>query len=176
MPFSTGLKARYYVTATAYSLIAVASLWGIVSCIQNIVAADRATAWPTADGVVVLSQTVRGCGKGNSYFPRVHYRYSTGGVDYLGKRLAFGNVGCGSETKARTIASRFPVDSAVTVHFNPERPDESVLMAGQVLDDTWLGLTLCTLMLVGALFFARLSLRSIRALEPGPTPRAKAYR
>src|SRR5690242_6905310 len=93
------------VCAVVFACACIFLLWGLTSYLVDVWRAQRAVTWPTADGVVVSSKAVRGCGKGSSYYPVVRYEYKIGGVGYVGHRDAFGSAGCGSESAAEVVAS-----------------------------------------------------------------------
>ena len=110
--------------------------------------ASRAEAWPTVPGQITSSGVAKGCGRGGSYYPAVRYSYNFGGAGYEGERVTFGNVGCGSESLAQTIASAYPVNKSIRVYVNPSNPRDAVITT-RVHEETKVGL-----LLTGALFLA----------------------
>lgn len=125
----------------------------------DIVAAHNAVAWPTVVGEVLSSEAQEGCGKGESYFPSVRYRYVVQSKEYEGRRIAFGNCGCGSEGEAAAIASEYPQGSLVIVHFNAWSPSEAVLLVGDVLDETWIGIALTVVVAVASFGLAYVGIK-----------------
>jgi len=121
---------------------------------HDIISADQATAWPTSEGSIIYSEATRGCGNGLSFWPKVRYQYAVAGKNYTSENLVFGNIGCGPESDAASIARQYPLHANVTVHFNPDKPDESVLVVGQVFEDTWVGLDVFGSLLAVSLLFA----------------------
>lgn len=142
---SERFKLRFW--AVIAPLGVIGCLLGFAMYAKDVFLAYSAMSWPRSDGRVVSSQTVQGCGGGRSFLPRVRFEYSVNGVTYDGERVAFGNPGCGSFEHAQSIAARFPAGAAVPVYYEPRNPNEAVLLVGEVLSDTWLGLA-------GTLFFA----------------------
>jgi hypothetical protein len=83
--------------------------------------------WPSIPGTVVSSQVVsRSDGEGGTTdYPAVTYSYSVVGSNYKGSKIAPG-MEVGGMGAAKTVA-RYPVDSKVTVYYNPENPADAVL-------------------------------------------------
>lgn len=161
----TSLRMSIFGLVT-FSVMAIFMAWILVSYVLGVGRAHVAVKWPTADGIVISSKAVRGCGKGSSYYPEVHYRYSAQGTERAGHRIAFGNSGCGSESAAQVIADHFPLNSAVKVYFDPHDANSSVLLVGEVLDDTWLGIGLMSLFLFASGFIILRLVDQIRSNLP----------
>jgi hypothetical protein len=90
-----------------------------------------AMGWPTAAGTVTgprIDETreLRG---GFTYTPVILYRYAVDGLDYNGNRVAFGKTR-GPHSAAEKVLQSYPVGSAIEVHYNLGRPQESVLQSG----------------------------------------------
>mgnify|MGYP003339998462 CR=1 FL=1 len=150
---------RRKVGGLAFLLCALACSWVALDLMFDVLAANRATAWPTAEGTVLSSKVQQGCGKGRSYFPSVLYQYTVNAQQYQGRRIAFGNCGCGSERSAAAIVARYAVGTTVTVHFDPAAPMTSVLLAGAVFGETWVGIGVTSLIAVLGGCFAYFLLR-----------------
>ena len=58
-------------------------------------------------------------------YPVVQYSYQVGGRSYQGSRIAPGPEVGG--TGAGKIIERYPVNSQVTVYYNPQNPSDAVL-------------------------------------------------
>lgn len=97
--------------------------------------AEVAASWPTVSGKVLTSciearQTKIGNTNSiaTSYFPVVTYVYQVGGQHYEGHRICPGfDRGSGSPAAAEKLLSSYPVNAAVTVHYNPADPAEAAL-------------------------------------------------
>jgi Protein of unknown function (DUF3592) len=61
-----------------------------------------------------------------SYVPTLQYEYRVGETSLVGQRIDFANSGYDHATAARKLAS-YPVDSLVTVYYNPTAPEDSLL-------------------------------------------------
>lgn len=93
--------------------------------------------WPTVDATVTAaSVSVKGGGEDTStrYVPEFHYEYDVDGAAYVGSRYSFGgseDPSFGSREEAREwIDEHCPVDAEISVHYDPERPDVSVVEPG----------------------------------------------
>ena len=99
----------------------------------NILQSARASAsWPTVEGVVTESDVSYSTDAegAESYSPEVTYRYQINDVLYENNTIKFGENAYGSRRRAEQIAATYPVGKGVTVYFNPDQPDRSVLEPG----------------------------------------------
>ena len=62
-----------------------------------------------------------------SAVPRLVYRYEVNGRSYESDRLAFGFPRSMSREEAQQFVEAHPVGGAVTVHYDPQQPGESVI-------------------------------------------------
>ena len=90
----------------------------------------ESTGWPRVAGVVVDTRAVWSSSprSGQSYWPRVRYRYAVGGTAYVGDRVSF-RASYGRADVESAIA-RYPPGSAVSVSYSPGDPRRSVLEPG----------------------------------------------
>jgi len=104
------------------------TFWGW-NILQN---ARASAAWPTADGVVTRSQVSHSTDAegGDSYQPQVTYKYSANNLSYENDTIKFGENSYSSRKKADEIAATYPIGKNVTVYYDPEKPDRSVLEPG----------------------------------------------
>lgn len=99
----------------------------------NILQNARASAlWPTADGVVTRSEVTRSTDpdNGDSYSPEVTYTYTVNNVSQTDKTIKFGENSYSSRRKADEVVGNYPVGKNVTVYYDPEKPERSVLEPG----------------------------------------------
>ena len=91
-------------------------------------------AWPTCEGRVTRAyvESSRDRQGRTQYTPHLGYSYAVAGRNYDCDRIAWGGSSTGNWPKAAddTVA-RYPVGSAVKVHYNPENPSEAVLEPAQ---------------------------------------------
>jgi hypothetical protein len=109
--------------------------WIVATCVKDVLKASAAKNWPTSMGTIVSSKVISGCSK--SFNPEISYQYKVGNASYVGNRLNFGLIDCGSKSDAQEIASQYPEKMVVTVHYNPELPSEAVIKIDQVTSGTW---------------------------------------
>lgn len=92
--------------------------------------ASRSKDWPTTAGTVLHSRVVREGGKGESKFvPLVRYSYEVAGIRYESERRSLASSKTRQST-AEAICRDYPPGGAVTVHYDPEKPGESLLVVG----------------------------------------------
>jgi len=95
--------------------------------------AKTSQGWPTAQGTV-LSVDIQEHSSYDeddhhtsvSYEPVVQYQYSVSGRQYTNKKIAFGATSFDRST-AQKKAGQYAAGMAVSVHYNPNKPEESVL-------------------------------------------------
>ncbi len=110
-------------------------VFGLVFVIISITSKRRAAAaqtWPTTPGEITASRVDIHTSTDNdghtstTYKPVVAYRYELMGLQYTGERIAFG-ANTFNRRKSDEIIARYPVGQSVTVHYNPDKPQDAVL-------------------------------------------------
>ena|SRR5258706_2686113 len=111
----------------------------------NALRSFRAGAWSTAQGEIVDSLVVEEeyedtdldsnvATTKTRYIPRVRYRYSVRGKEYVGERISFSALRRWSESGARKLVDRYEVGQEVKVRYAPRDPGEAVLeMSGSFM-------------------------------------------
>ncbi len=81
--------------------------------------------WPTVPGTVIASEvsTYSNWEGGNQSYPDVTYEYFVGGARYVDTETRFSG-------NAEHVVAQYPVGQPVTVHYNPKRPSQGVLVTG----------------------------------------------
>lgn len=89
--------------------------------------------WQATEAVVSSSNVRRDWNK-NSGTPKtlhhfeLQYNYKVGETSYLGKRYAFhGNPSFSNKKEAEKLLEEYPVGKSITVYFQPDNPQESVI-------------------------------------------------
>jgi|LSQX01.3.fsa_nt_gb hypothetical protein len=112
-------------------------VFGVFVLVMN--ARDRKKAqasmgWPSVEGKI-LEQHVRvdmtsdEDGTRVSYVPEALFGYAVEGSSYTGKRIEFGmEPSFNVREKAENFLTPYPTGSTVTVFYNPENPQEAVLL------------------------------------------------
>ncbi len=89
--------------------------------------------WPTANGKVVSTNMAQHVSvdsdthqRSVSYQPIVNYEYQIDNTHFSGQRIAFGADSFDYNT-AQKVLQRYPIDTDVQVHYDPNDPDSAVL-------------------------------------------------
>lgn len=107
------------------------SIIGVVKGIQT-------KNWPTTQGTVVSSEVKKVASKGtHQYQPSVNYNYEVGAETYSSNKYSSTNAR-GSSQWAKAIISGYPDEATITVHYNPSKPKQSVLITGLQYDNYWM--------------------------------------
>jgi hypothetical protein len=107
--------------------------------------------WPTTDGTVVSAQVVRPTGKSTKYIAEIGYSYQVGGKEYVSKKFKATSAR-GTSGWAKQVVEQHPVGSMVSVHYNPNKPQDAVLEPGLQSDNYWM--TVAPLLIIALLAFA----------------------
>lgn len=129
----------------------------------------RSTTWQTAAGTVLDTRLASGSGSGRNsgpqYSAHVAYMYNVGGRSFVGDRLSFGRLTRGSGYgDSQALLKRYRRGIVVSVHYDPARPERSVLEPGW----TWGSV----LMAAMGTLFALLGLAIFRGLGRPPEPQS----
>jgi hypothetical protein len=115
-----------------FMLIAIGVL-GLIGAVWWNVARRKAQAqsWPTVEGRITQSgiQQRTDANGDLEYLPQVRYDYTVNGAVLQGQRIRFGLMGL-DHKRAVALCDLYLVGSATTVHYNPEKPQDSVLELG----------------------------------------------
>jgi hypothetical protein len=114
--------------------------------------AAASIAWPATDGRITgskVERVKRGGEDKATYTADITYEYALDGRTFEGDRVWFGDDYSATDASAfRAAVGRYPVGSAVKVHYDPAEPAESVLEPGPTLSGSalyFIGLGLITL-------------------------------
>lgn len=131
----------------------------------------QSASWQTAAGTVLDARLATSSGTGRNsgthYSPHISYTYNVGGRSFVGDQLSFGRLTRGSGYgDAQQVLKGYRRGTIVAVHFDPARPERSVLQPGW----TWGSVFMAAM----GTIFALLGLAIFRGL--GRTPRPQADR
>lgn len=90
--------------------------------------AESSRNWPTVRGKVTASNVEKGWK--TLYVPRVFYKFSVGGVEYTSTMISFANDHIRKEAAEKTRDS-YSVGKDVLVYYNPDNPEQAVLVPGR---------------------------------------------
>lgn len=118
--------------------------------------------WLWTTGEITSAEMEKHVSQGRSrsvtYHAAIVYDYSVQGTKYSGHRVAFGEYGTSNPNHARQILNYYPVGKQVNVHYNPSKPEDSVL-------ERRLGSAVYIGLLVGAAVFVLGLLLTIRCFQ-----------
>ena len=120
-----------YILILAGVILAVVGLGFILSAIVSNQRMKAAESWPTIPGTVldtdIQVHVSRNSGMTTrTYEPIIHYQYTLMGKPYDSKKVSFGSLHM-KDDQAQEILNRYPAGSTVTVHYDPGKPEKSVL-------------------------------------------------
>lgn len=117
----------------------------LAGAMENIALSDQASAWPTTEGRITATR-VSGSYSVISRQSYIEYQYWVGGTSYTGNLVGFGGGG----------VSDFKGKDNVTVHYNPDNHEESVLVTGFRMTYLFNALVAACLIATGQVLWKRL--------------------
>lgn len=133
-------------TLLAFGLGAAFTLCGTIAAVISFDAyrdGEETQSWTATSGRV-LSSTVdekrrtTSDGPRVTYAPVVRYEYTVEGVRYEGSRIRARNAR-GDAEWANERADRFPQGAETTVYYDPDSPEDAVLLRGSESDVVYVG-------------------------------------
>ena len=120
-----------YILILAGVILFLVGLGFILSALVSNQRVRSAESWPTIPGTVLDTEVREFVSRSSgvttrTYEPIIHYQYILMGKPYEGKRLSFGSLRM-KDDQAEEIVSRYAAGSSVTVHYDPNKPEKSVL-------------------------------------------------
>jgi hypothetical protein len=102
--------------------------WFYVMVQRDVALSRMSRSWPTVPGVLEQRMAEqRSTLRGNTYAITLSYSYEAGGRKYRGDRLAFAPSRLDAGALLDGLLDKYPANAAVTVHYNPVDPQDSVL-------------------------------------------------
>jgi hypothetical protein len=94
--------------------------------------------WWTTDGIIISSdiKEKKDEGGGKRYSPKILYSYSVQRIKYSSTKISFGEYAPSLEN-ARKIVNQYPAGKIVTVYYNPDKHNLSVLVPGGKTISYW---------------------------------------
>jgi len=94
--------------------------------------AKASETWPTVDGVVFSSEvsSYKDSKKNTRYSANVNYSYMIENKEYTSNDISMSEVTSSNVSSAEKICKQYPEGTKVKVFYNPENPDESLLIPG----------------------------------------------
>lgn len=92
----------------------------------------RSETWPITDAEIVESEVKAIGAKKRTHRAKIKYRYTVGGEEYTGRRVAIGGeVNSAARSRAEERTVKYPLGSNQVVFYNPDKPQEAYLERNQ---------------------------------------------
>ena len=139
----------------------VMSLILLLRLLTNIKDSISAKQWISTQGIINESRLVSvriasqgGISSGSTFFPEITYQFEYDGRAFEGKRISFGDSKmAGSSKQALEVCNAYPKGISVTVYFDRDNPNKSVLNPFEVRGMYLTGFILICLTFVTCLFW-----------------------
>ena len=133
------------------SLLLLLGIWAITLSIDHYRIIRTSISWPSVEGEVVLSQIREEIGGGpygvyGTKKPEIRYEYTVDGKKYSSRKIKFGRQ------PSHEIVSRYPTGQKIKVFYNPDNPNQAVLISGGSLAGVYIGVILCIIAVAGWIF------------------------
>lgn len=136
--------------------------------------AAKSRSWPTTQGVVLgatieakRSSSSRG-GTSTSYYPVVIYEYQIAGKIYHNNSLSVEGAMGGPAGRAQQKIMQYPAGATVTVHYNPDNPQQSGIEHSTGRSNILIGIAILILViLIPTVVFTMLIFNSVSGLTSG---------
>lgn len=116
---------------------------------------NRSKEWPTTPGTVVESNVQKKGKNGDARFrPIVRYVYAVGGVKYESTRVSL-EKSKSRQSIAEEVCKKYPAESGVTVHYDPQSPGDALLELGSSDETVPLAIIGSTMLVFCGILFTR---------------------
>lgn len=123
-----------FMGTSVFSLVfAVIGLFLVINYLRHRSKHQASETWVPVEGKVIKSSVREDYSTDSdgdsvtTYYPEVEYVYSFLGKEYQGKQIAFGPKIGGSRSRAEKTIAKYSSGDTVTVYYDPNKPEESVL-------------------------------------------------
>jgi len=115
------------------ALLLIGGIWLTIYGIEHPLWSLRAAGWPTVEGQIITSsvETFRSR-RNTTYAPKVSYSYKVGATVFSSDVIEFSLENSGDAVAVREVVNRFPANSKVMVHYQPNDPQTACLIAGAI--------------------------------------------
>lgn len=153
-------------TKSGMLLIILASLAGLFLTYfasNNALNASKTKSWPTAEGTIVTSEIT---GSTSRYVLHIVYTYTVDSTEYSSEKIGLTNYAqYKKKVDAESAIDKYPLNSKVTVYYNPDKVDEAILkpgIRGEHAFMFFLGLIIFLAPLIGLIYSIKKSKESAR--------------
>jgi len=93
---------------------------------------NSSKSWPIVQGIVTRSEIDVWSSNGRTHYePKIAYTYIVDGKKYTSSQIEAGDPAPDNNvTHAKRLQAEYPVDSEVTVYYDPELPESAALQPG----------------------------------------------
>lgn len=113
------------------SVFVLVGLFFLYGALSNLLKSHRAASWPTATAALTTVEVKRhATSKRPTYEAVVRYTYQVSGQSYVGSNLSVGYGGSSNLSHHQALVQKLESAKTVVVHYDPDKPAESVLIAG----------------------------------------------
>ena len=138
MPALRDIKGGRWFLRLFLGIFLMIGLGMLILGVSKIMTAKDSETWPSKEGTVLESKiSINSSDDGTTYGADVTYEYKVNEKTYEGDKVTVSEVSTGSRGRARNIVNRYPVGNKVTVFYDPDDPETSVLETGMT-GGSWL--------------------------------------
>ncbi len=94
---------------------------------------SRVASWLTTTGIVTVSEVIRSMGSELKYSAHIVYQYSVNGVSYSSNKITpaeLMDIADTGQNEAVAKVKKYPLQSTVTIYYDPQDPQRAVLEKG----------------------------------------------
>lgn len=131
----TGLTPEMIINMVLFVAFMAGGSWALSLGFKDSSTAIASSQWPTVQGTVTDSQLTSyqetsGDSSTTRYQAHVTYHYTINEHPMIGSRVGFDDLNTTGQSEVEAIVARYPAGSAVTVYYDPGRPQMAVLENG----------------------------------------------
>jgi len=126
---------------------ALFTIWLAIQLVTGL----RSLDWPSVVGEIILKDVPEHIRNDARYANRYVYRYNVRGVDYFSHRVTVSDAFIAKDRKVRQILDQYPDGAMVTVYYQKQNPQSSLLERGP-RHQTVIGFLISVLVLVCGIY------------------------
>jgi hypothetical protein len=124
---------KMYYSKPGLVFISIVGMGLIYYAVHLSIDSIKAKKWPTTTGTVISSEVeskIKSNGKGTVYVPKIVYSYTIGSEKYTSDLVNSMYLATSNSNIAERKVKKYPVNSNVTVYYNPNKLKDSALEPG----------------------------------------------
>lgn len=132
MPSTVKTQRSWLLALFGLPFFCVGAGFLLLSVVPTLYEGARMASWPETPGTLLQARLVTShSSKSTTYQAESEYRYTVGGHDYRGSRVAIGsgadNVGDFQQSLGNRLENAYRIGQTVSVWYDPENPNNAVL-------------------------------------------------